>query len=73
MSYEVSPTGPCHALGGAAHRCDGPPSLVDVTFARGRVERFRWCPAACIEAATLAAQEREPLRIEFAFVPGGAL
>jgi hypothetical protein len=36
-----------------------PTGLVDVRFASGNVERFRWCPAARVELLALAKREGE--------------
>ena len=48
--YRPSPEGPCHELGGAAHRCDGPPRPVRVVYHRpGRDPvggLYRWCERA---------------------------
>ena len=57
---------PCHALGGAGHRCDGPPRRVIATFNRGAARYFRWCPKACREALDQAKEEGEELRLLYA-------
>jgi hypothetical protein len=61
---DVDPVGPCHALGGAAHRCDGAVVVVDVRYlASGNVERFRWCKAARVEAEERALAAKEVVNV----------
>lgn len=53
-------SGPCHALGGARHRCDGPATWRRVRYtsgpSAGRESLYRWCSAAVAESRVLAEQ-----------------
>lgn len=44
------PLGPCHGLGGAFHRCDGPASWRQAHSPDAIPEAYRWCERAAREA-----------------------
>jgi hypothetical protein len=56
-------SGPCHGLGGAAHRCDGPPALVSVSFNGKPASVYRWCGAAVADVRRMAQEQGEKVQI----------
>lgn len=66
----------CHGLGGAFHRCDSPPELVECSHNGGKSWLpYAWCKAAQRETRELAEREGEPtdIRPQTCVLCGGPL
>lgn len=54
---------PCHALGGAFHRCDGPPRWRLVSFNGHKAGRYHWCSRAVEECLRDAVEFGEEVQV----------